>query len=370
MVRTLVALTSVEPGFDVEQVASVSTVFPSMRYRPGSAELSAYLERAVAELEQIPGVERAASCTLGPLGGAVQRNVRVQGAGAGDAGAGEEWVRAVQHAVSAAYFPTAGVEILRGRALGEHERSEVAVVNEALAEQLFGTSDPLGRRIELQSPLREEPYSLAVVGIGEGERLFGLEEPPPGTVYIPHLFDTAPYATFLVRATGDPAALKEVLRRRVAAIDPEVAIDRVQTLGEAARGSVARETTILYLLAAFAALSLVLALVGIYGVVALMVTRRTREFGVRMSLGASPGGILRRVLREGLLLSLLGLVLGVAGALLLMRWLKALLFEVSLSDPLTLGVVAVLVVAVSLLACWTPARRASRVDPVIALRAQ
>jgi len=366
MLRTLHALGRVDPGFEFAGVLRVRVVFPSSRYPAGSPELGAFLSTAVGELSALPGVESAGSGVLGPLARAVvQRQVQRGGKDA-------EAVWVAEQAVSASYFETIGLTWIRGRPFESHEREGVTVIDESLVNRLFPGEDPIGQRLEWRSPFTGELEALEVVGVVRGERLVGMGEEPQPTFYIPHELDLMPYATFFVRTVGErvgkPAALREEVRRTLARLDREVAIDGMATLAEAAEASVARQSTFAFLLTLFAGLTVVLTVAGVYGVIAVVVGHRVAEFGIRLSLGALPSAIVGEVLKWGLAVAGTGLALGIGLTLLLGRSIEQLLFGVRSADLWTMGGVAVLLVLICLAASWLPARRASRVDPVLALR--
>ncbi len=269
------------------------------------------------------------------------------------------------------YFEAMGIELHRGRALRASDDAEaprVVVINETLARRHFGERDPLGRRLAPGSG--EDPDWFEIVGVAENVKNFGIRRDAPPAMYLSHA--QFPFRSMFVvaRSRSEPEALIPAVRRTIAALDPELGASRIEPMGSVVRGSVARERFTMTLLGLFAALAVILASVGIYGVVAHGVSRRSREMGIRIAVGARPGRIAGLVVREGLLLGGLGVAGGVLGALALSRLLGGLLYEVSPGDPVTYGVVALALVGVTVTASWIPARRAAGVDPVRVLRVE
>ena len=243
----------------------------------------------------------------------------------------------------------------------------IAVVNEALARQFFPGADPVGRRISYTKP-GQPPRWITIVGVAGDEKQDGLAAPPQPEVFDPLAQGPTDTMSLVVRAKGDPRALAGAVRGAVAAVNPSVAVYDVETMAQLVRGSVSQPRFLTALVGLFAALALVLASVGLYGLVSFTVSARTQEIGVRMALGAQRQSVLALVLGEGLRLVVAGLAIGLVAAAALTRGLASLLFEVTPTDPLTYAGVAALFVGVALVAVAVPARRASRVDPLVALR--
>jgi putative ABC transport system permease protein len=268
------------------------------------------------------------------------------------------------------YFRTLGIPLVRGRAFDDHDTATstpVIVINDTLARRMFPGGDAIGRRIR---SWRDENVLREIVGIVGDVRYSGLADQDRGLVYVPHQQDSWSVMVVAVRAAGNPAALAGALRETVNRIDPNLGLGRLGTLSEFARASVSRERFSAALLAAFASVAVLLAAVGIYGVMAYAVACRRRELGIRAALGATPRQLYSIVLRHGLTLTLIGGAIGLAGSLAAVRALSGLLFGVSGADPVTLTAVGLLLSVVSLTACSLPARRAARVDPVVTLRSE
>ncbi len=267
--------------------------------------------------------------------------------------------------VSPGYFYTLGIPVLKGRTFTDHddERSlKVAVVNETLARHMWPGEDPVAKRL----PLMDE--ELTVIGVVGNTRHEGLSQDVKAEIYVPYLQGAQNSMQLAVRTAAEPASLVSAVRGEIATIDPDEPIYQVATLEQTLSNSVAPRRFNMLLLGIFAFIALALATVGIYGVMAFSVTLRTHEIGIRMALGAERRDVLGLVVREALRLTLVGILLGVAGAWALTRLLTSFLYDVRPTDPLTFLVVPAGLVAVAILASYMPARRAAKVDPMVALR--
>jgi putative ABC transport system permease protein len=279
------------------------------------------------------------------------------------------------------YFRTMNMTLLRGRDIAESDRMSVpavVVINQEMARLCWPGADPLGKRIALADMLQNAHW-MTVVGVVKNVQEHDWAAPLLSEVYLPVLqtpeyFADAHsqfpylYLTVVVRTSGDPAALMPAIRNEVRALDGTVTISQVQTMEQAVADATAQPLFYLLLLGTFAGVALVLAAVGIYGVVSYSVSRRTHEIGIRMALGAKRSDVLKLVTGQGMILALVGTAVGAAGALPLARLISSLLYGVHPTDPVTFGVVAGVLTAVALLACYIPARRAAKVDPIVALR--
>jgi predicted permease len=274
--------------------------------------------------------------------------------------------------VSPSYFSAMRIPVLSGRAFTEHDISADSqsdsvigsvIINQAFARRFWPGRDPVGQKF-ITGVWGPKPTWGTIVGVVGDVKQFGLDSEPTLDLYYADFYP----ASIIVRTAGDPQSLIGAVRRAVQSVDPDLPISEVRTMGEVLDESAQSRRWTMALLASFATLALVLALVGIYGVMAWSVAQRTREIGVRMALGAPSGQVLAGVIGYGLKLSAIGMAIGIAGALALRRYLATLVFDVSTADPMVYGTVAALMLAVALLACYVPARRASRVDPLVALR--
>jgi predicted permease len=272
--------------------------------------------------------------------------------------------------VSADYFRTIGVPVLRGRAIQPSDRLEslgVAVVNDRMARHTWPSQDPIGRRIGIEGDPGKIVW-LTVVGVVGDVRQHSLAEPPGDQVYLSIRQYPGLGLTCLVRTSMDPRLMERTVRAAVHAIGPEQPVDRFRTLAEVRAGALDTPRLTATLLLLFAGLALVITATGIAGVIGFSVGQRRQEFGIRMALGALPGTVRAMVLRQGMRLVGIGLALGLAGAFVLSRLWASLLYEVSPTDPPTFLVVALMLGLVGAIACFVPARRATAVDPIVALR--
>jgi putative ABC transport system permease protein len=271
------------------------------------------------------------------------------------------------------YFPTMQIPLHAGRAFNEQELTEerhVVVINQAFADQYLKGVNPLGQKAVIYMKSLEESKNTPseIIGVVGDVRQMGLARPPEPTVYWPHPELVMSEMTILVRAENDPLTLVSAVRNELRQMDPELPMAAICTMDQLLADSISRSRFTMLLLGIFACIALVLASVGIYGVIAYSVTQRTQEFGIRMALGANRRDVFRLVLGQGTRLTLLGVGLGIVAALVVTRLMATLLYSISATDPLTFAAVALLLALVALAACYIPARRATRVDPIIALR--
>jgi putative ABC transport system permease protein len=262
--------------------------------------------------------------------------------------------------------------LLRGRpftAADTPESAPVIIINETLARRVWPGEDPIGKRVKQGRPEADSPWR-EVVGVVNDVKMNGLDLATSLQTYLPFSQVPGESVGLIVRAERNPTALASAVEQAVHAIDKDLPVSSILTMDQLLGNSLAQRRLTLILLAGFAALALLLAAVGVYGVIAYTVRQRTHELGIRMALGAQAGAALRLILGQGLKLALIGVALGLAAALALTRWMESLLFEVRPTDPLTLCLIAVVLLCVAFVACWVPARRAARVDPLLALRSE
>jgi putative ABC transport system permease protein len=374
LLRSFARLTRVQPGFDPEHVITLSMSLSPARY--GTSETLVRFARDLRErAAALPGVT-AAALTYGlPLGEAADQSVWPEGR---PTPTPEERQEAMVYATTPGYLEAMRIPLLRGRFFTDADGGShpVCVIDDAFARKLFAGEEPLGRRLVDEE--RGPGKGPEIVGVVGHVLQFGLDGAGPVQLglYVPYRATAqrmpkfAGNVTLVVRAAGDPRALEPALREAVRSIDSEQPVFGVQTMEEAVSRSLGDRRFSLALLVAFAALAVSLALVGIYGVMSYSVAQRTREIGIRMALGAAQSRVLGLVIAQGARLAALGVAIGIASALALSRVLRTLLFGVSATDPLTYAAIGGLLALVALGACWLPARRAARVDPVIALRAE
>jgi len=365
LLASFARLQGVEPGFEPEGVFTAQVVVPAQRY--DDQRLVAFYEQLYQRLATLPGSSSAALTDRVPLtGGRTPAPVAVMGRSFGPM---SERPNANRHLVSPKYFGTLGIPIRAGRDFDERDSAtvpHVVIINETFARQHFPGEDPIGRT--LVTGMAELPSRI--VGVVADVRSTGLHTPPEADYFLPALQRPETFTNILVRTNVGPAAMAPAVREVLRSVDPDLPLLQPQALSTRVTATMADRRLALVLLAAFAALALVIASLGVYSVMAHLVAFRTSEIGIRMALGASPSTVMRMVLGQGRRLTLLGIALGIGGAFLVSRLMQQTLFEVSPADPVIYLAVAATLLIVSEFAAWLPARRATRIDPVIALRSE
>ncbi|MCI0567904.1 MAG: ABC transporter permease [Acidobacteria bacterium] len=363
-IRSFLHLMEVDPGFDSTNVLTMGVSLPDTKYTDAERQ-TAFIQQALENLKALPGVKSAAAVSTVPLGDSdLIYSLVVEGR---TVPKGQE-PSANWYSVSPDYFQTLRIALVRGRVFTEHDDStakRVAVINESLARRIFPGEDPIGRQIRMginSQAVRE------IVGIVKDVKHYALESRFTMQMYEPYRQQTRDSMVFLLRTDTDPASLTSAARRAIFSLDKEQPVSEARTLEELVSASASQRRFNTLLIGFFAVVALVLAAVGIYGVVAYSVAQRTHEIGVRMALGAQKRDVFSLVLRQGMVLVVTGVILGLAGAMALTRLISQLLFNVSALDAATFLSTPLLLAAVALLACYLPARRASRVDPMVALR--
>jgi putative ABC transport system permease protein len=367
MLRTLWAMAHVDTGFSSERVLTARLGLNFTRY-PKAEDRRAFQERILERLSAEPGVQTVALAGTFPLneGGPATGEYRLEGQAVGPKA---ELPRADFQRVSADYFKTIGVPVLRGRAISPGDRADaqqVAVVNAHMAAHVWPNQDPIGKRIGVETD-PEKIVWMPIVGVVGDVRQYSLTDPPLDQVYLSIQQFPGP-GTLMIRTATDPRSMERAVRGIVHSIGPEQPVDRFRTLDEVRSGALDNPRLTATLLLLFATLALVITATGIAGVISFSVGQRRQEFGIRMALGALPGTVRRMVLGQGMRLVGAGLAAGVAAALMLTRLWSSLLYEVSPYDPPTFFVVAVMLLIVAAVACFVPAKRATSVDPMVALR--
>jgi len=355
-------------GFQPDHVLGVEVFLASNRYpRNQPDKQRAFVRDVLQRMKSLPSVQSAGAVSTLPLTGFWgETNFLVEGQAPPKLG---ETPDADNRFVTPGYFSTMRIPLLRGRSFTDADRDgtlRVTIVDETLARRYLGGMDPVGKRLNLGTP--EKPEWWQVVGEVGNVKAFGLERPDLPTLYRPYAQHPVGLIAFTIRTEGDPAALSKSAEQAVWDVDEDQPVFQAFPMSTLAAQSVALRRVSTLLLALFATLALALAAVGIYGVMAYSVAQRTHEIGVRMALGAQSTDILLLVLEQGARLVLLGVILGMFAALALTRLMASILFDVSASDPMTFLCITTLLMAVALLACYIPARRAMRVDPMVALR--
>jgi len=368
--RSLLALLSVNPGFDPDRLLTLEIQSTGPRYDADAAVWD-YHDLVRAAVRAVPGVQAAEVTTQLPLGGNFDGNgIRAQDRPLDNPALAPGGQR---YAVSGGYLRAMRIPVLAGRDFTAADVADsaprVAIVSASLARRIWGSDDPLGRQIQMGGT--DAPWRT-VVGVAADVRHTGLDATDLNGFYVPerHWNYANPSVTLVVRTAADPAALAADVIRAVRSIDPAQPVMRVRTGSTVIATSTAQRRLALVLFAAFGSVATLLSAAGVYGVLAGAVAERRREIGIRAALGATPRAIVRLVLRQGLAPAIAGLALGLAGAVLLTRYLRTMLFGVGPTDPVTLTATIALLGAVALAACLVPAWRAMRVDPVTALRAE
>ena len=365
LLTSFARLQRVSPGFEPDGVFTAQLVLPPQRYGP--EKLVAFYEQLYQRLATMPGTASAALTDRVPLTGA-QSPAPVAVVGRPVPPMSEQ-PQANRHLVSPRYFSTLGIPIRAGRDFDERDSARVphvVIVNETFARRHFPGEDPIGRT--LVTGMGQRPSQI--VGVVADIRSTSLNTPPEADYFLPALQRPETFTTILVRTNISVAAMTLLVREVLRSVDPELPLLQPQTLATQIAQTVANRKLALVLLAGFAGLALVLASLGVYSVMAHLVAFRTSEIGLRMALGASPASVMRMVLGHGRRLTLLGIALGVAGALGVSRLLQQVLFEVNPADPLIYLGLSITLLVVAECASWFPARRATRIDPVIALRTE
>jgi predicted permease len=370
MLQSVWRLANLDPGFRREQVLTAEISFAGERYATVEQQyhLLSGLQQRIAAL---PGVEAAALVNHLPIGGDMWRfQFVVDGQ---PAPASDQMPLAAYRAATPGLFRALGIRLVRGRdfSASDTPNSEpVILVNETAARRYFGGEDPVGKRIRLGALDSDLPW-LKVIGVTSDVRQGALAQEVPPEMYLPYSQQLTEFfrnSTLVVHTRGETAPLERAIQRATWDLDASLPVTRIRKIEQILEGEVRQPRRQGLLIAAFAGVALLLAGIGLYGVVSYLVARRTQEIGVRMALGAQRGDILRLVLGQGMGLVVVGVGIGLAGAWMLTRWIASLLFDVSPTDPATFAAVSGLLGLVAMLACYLPARRAAQVDPMAALR--
>ncbi len=365
LARSFLRLERVELGFDPTRLLTAGLSLPRTQYSKPDQWIGFY-RQLLERLKTQPEVEGAAAALPLPLsGGGLNFNFRIEGRSEESAGSD---LSANYTAVTSDYFRVLRVALLRGRLISESDAAasaKVCLVSSTFARRFFPGEDAVGRRLVFGFT---DSVPREIVGVVGDVQRDGIGPPSRPEMYVPFVQDPWWASYIAVRTAGDPGRLASVVRREIRALDPTLPVADIQPMTQIVEQSVAQPRLRTTLLALFGATALLLAILGIYGVISYNVGRRTREVGIRVALGAQRADVLRLILRQGLGLTAAGLAAGLAGAVILTRHLASLLFGIRPIDPPTYLAVAIVLLAAGLLACWIPARRATRVDPVLALR--
>ena len=369
LIRSMRQLQHVNPGFNPEQLLTMQFALPRAKYAEDE-QRARFFEEVLTQVTALPDVKSAAVASQLPfLGEDSAGSFQIVGGPQLPVG---ETLDTNRRTVSAGYFQTLGLQLLRGRTFDNRDTAQaprVVIINEAMARKFWPNDDPLSRYLTFNSDAQYQ-----IIGVVSNAKHSSLQEEDEPTAYTSHQQVTSRTMDLAVRANysfdREPAALINAIRQTVNKIDPEQAIHNIGTMEQKLSQSIAPQRFVALLLSLFATLALTQALIGIYGVMSYAVAQRRQELGIRMALGAQPGNILSLVLRRGMKLTLIGMALGLMGAVASTRLLRDMLFGVKPIDPLTFAVMTLLLIGISLVACFLPARRATKVDPMNVLRGE
>jgi len=369
LLRSFQRVTEADPGFNPRNVLTLNVPLPQANYPDQQRQLQFY-ETALPKLGALPGVESASGVFRVPLIGLATSTFSIEGKPVPVGNKPNNDYRTV----SPNYFRTMGIALRQGREFTERDKADApdaVIINEELARRFFPGENPIGKRVQIGA---ENSRFREIVGVVENVHLTSLDGPVDPAIYVPMAQNTWPQAlrisTFAIRTSVEPRTLLAAIRNQLHSIDSSLPVTQVQTMEEIVSGSLAQRRFNLTLLMIFAAVAGVLAIVGVYGVMSYNVTQQTHELGIRMALGAQQSEILKMVVGDGAKLAMAGVAIGLAGSLALTRLMAGLLFGVSATDPLTFVAIALALTAVCILAALIPARKAAKVNPIIALRGE
>ncbi|MGA9996783.1 MAG: ABC transporter permease [Pyrinomonadaceae bacterium] len=366
MIKSLLRLHAVNPGFNTENLLTMRVLLPNSKYHEDSQRI-AFFKQAVGEMEHLPGVRSAGAISYLPFAGpGAATSFEIEGQPKPDAG---HRLLTEVSVTDANYFRTMEIPLVSGRIYTEQEATEarqVAVINETMARTYWPNENPIGKRVlvDMVDPI----VPTEIVGIVRDTKRESLDTAVRPMVYWPHPQLAYSSMTLVIRTEGDPLSIASAAQREIRVIDKDQPVSDVRTMEQWLADSIARARFSTLLLTLFAAVALVLSAVGLYGVMSYSVAQRTHEIGIRMALGAKTFDVLKLVVRQGMMLALLGVAIGLAASFALTRLMSSLLYEVSATDPATFIAISLLFLIVALLASYIPARRATKVDPMIALR--
>jgi putative ABC transport system permease protein len=368
LLKSFQKLQQVNPGFNPEHLLTMQISLPAAKYREPQ-QIDGFFQQALEKIRALPGVESAAISTTVPLSGMNSAGsfvIEGRTTAPGEmAPWGNRWF------AGASYFQTLGIPLIKGRYFDDRDvrdAPQVAIIDETMERKFWPDENPIGRRISFQRDPQGNPIWREVVGVVGHVKHRGLEGESPVQYYIPHRQLPSNTVFLVARTAVEPASRAGTVRSTVQEVDRELPVFRVTTMEKMVNDSMVQRRFSMILLAVFALVALILASVGLYGVMSYSVTHRTNEIGIRMALGARVTDVLALVVAQGMKLSIAGVGIGLAGAFALSRVMRSLLFNVSATDPLIYAVVALMLAGVSLLACYIPARRATKIDPMEALR--
>lgn len=367
LIRSFMRVQQVEPGFVPQNVLSMRLALIGQTYSEEPRRVE-FFNQLWERLRRLPGVEGAGGVSVLPLtGGIGWGSITIEGY---DTAAGQNMIQADQRVASAGYFEAMKIPLLRGRLFAEQDAKEaqpVVLIDESMARTYWPNGDPIGKRLKRGDANSKAPW-LTIVGVVKTVKHYALDTDSRVALYTPHLQSGAGSLAVVVRTGADPASLAASIIREARAVDPNLPLYDVKPMGQWLSESLARRRFAMLMLGLFAVVAMLLAGVGIYGVMSYTVAQRTREIGIRVALGAQTRDVLKLVVRQGMSLTGIGVGIGLVAAIVATRLMASLLFGVGATDPVTFIAIALLLAVVALLACYLPARRATKVDPMIALR--
>jgi putative ABC transport system permease protein len=364
LIRSFDKLLNVNLGFKPEQLLSLEYRLPRSKYREPQAQWN-FHRQVVERIQEVPGVQSVSLVRGLPFSGnGGTAAITLPDRELPSPGTEPE---VMFNTAMPNYFETIGIPFLKGRPFGPEDQLNtppVVIINQTMAQRFWPDQDPLGKQVKFV----EDGSTAIVVGVVGDAKHYWLEDQPKPQMYGSYTQQPGYFATVVIRTTVEPLALTESVRQAVWKVDADQPMWKIRTVEFLVDRSVANRKFLMALMGIFASLALVLTMIGLYGVISYLVNQRTQEIGIRMALGAQMGDILRLVLKQGMLLVLLGVGLGLAASWMLTRLMVRLLYEVSATDPLTFVTISSLLIVVAFLACYLPARRATKVDPLVALR--
>jgi putative ABC transport system permease protein len=370
LIKSFTILLNVSPGFRPEKILTMDLSLPNLRY-PDRQKQTTFYQQVLEKIEPLPGVQSAGLSFYLPLRGAAGIDEFVID-GRPAPPDGEKPITELR-IVNPDYFRTMGVPLLSGRELTEHDKlggAPVAIINEAMARQFWPGGSPLGSRVKTGGKEPQHNWEgiwFTIVGVVANVK-GSLDSTPNPYLYLSYLQHSWPEMSIAVRTTIDPLTMATTVKQAIHTVDPDQAVTNINTMEGYLSASVAPRRFNMMALGVFAAIALILSSVGIYGIIAYVVTQRTHEIGVRMALGARRTDVVKLILGQGMILVLIGILIGVFAALALTRFMSGMLYNVSVTDPLTFGLVICLLVGVAFIAGLVPTLKATKVDPIIALR--
>ncbi len=367
LIRTVMGLRNVDTGFSPKNILAMNIGLPGIKYPKPENQISFY-KQVTDRLATLPGVKAAGTTSVLPLsdnfdgrGLLVEDHPKPRG----------EEITVDLYIASPGYLRAMEIPLVKGRSITEQDTTDsqnIALINKTMAAQLWPNQDPLGKRISFPgSEKRPQPWRT-VVGVVKDVSQYALDKQPPMQIYVPHAQFPTGFSTIVVKTDTDPTAMTNAIRREILAVDKDQAVFNVTTLEQLMGESILIRKFFMLLLLVFAALALVLAAVGIYGVMSYVASQRTHEIGIRMALGAQASDVMKLIIGNGMVLAMIGVAAGLAGAFALTRVMTGVLFGVTATDTVTFVTVSVGLIVIALVACYLPARRATKVDPLVALR--